>query len=179
MQARLKNFRKGMELINSVERWKVIANYDNYSISSFGRVRNDKTNRILKPGTDGSGYYYVNFYDNGNVKKNKIHKLVANAFIKNPLNKRCVDHIDRNPKNNHITNLRFATIQENNRNASKKKNNTTGYIGVTYHKPTGKYVARFHLNGKRKHIGLYTTKLEASEAYQAKVNEHYGEFANN
>jgi hypothetical protein len=42
-----------------------------------------------------------------------------------------VDHIDRNPLNNQISNLRLATYTENNRNISKKKNNTSGFIGVS------------------------------------------------
>ena len=178
MEARLANFRKGVELINSFERWKVIEDYDNYSVSSFGRVRNDKTNRLLKLGSDGGGYFKVDLRFNNKRKTIRIHKLVANAFIKNPQNKRCVDHIDRNRKNNHISNLRYATDSENGMNKIKQSNNTTGYVGVTYDKRRGKYQARYSLNGKLKHIGYYNTALEASEAYQAKIKVVFGEFAN-
>ena len=49
-------------------------------------------------------------------KKFRVHRLVADAFIPNPDNKTCFDHIDGNRTNNHITNHRWATFQENIRN---------------------------------------------------------------
>ena len=175
-------FEEGLKLIKALEKviecWKKIEDYENYSVSSFGRVRNDMTKLILKPGTDYAGYYIVNLYQNRKAKTFKIHRLVAIYFIPNPMNKKCVDHIDHDRKNNRINNLRFATVQENNRNASKKKSNTSNYIGVCYCKQNKKYIAQYHLNGKLKYIGYYQTALEASKAYQAKIKVHYKEFAN-
>ena len=111
-------------------------------------------------------------------KTARVHKLVANAFITNTENKKCVDHIDHNPKNNHITNLRFATHSENIMNKSKHSNNTSGYIGVSFDKHAKKWLAQYNLNGKRKCIGRYNTAEEASTAYQAKIKDHYKEYAN-
>ena len=52
------------------------------------------------------------------------------------------------------------------------------FAGINSNKKAKKYVAQYNLNGRVKHIGYYQTALEASEAYQAKIKVHYGEFAN-
>ena len=56
-----------------------------------------------------SGYFTLHL----NYKKYWVHRLVAETFIPNPENKPFVDHIDRNPSNNDVTNLRWVTKQEN------------------------------------------------------------------
>ena len=177
-----KKFEEGLILIKALEKliecWRKLEDFDNYSVSSFGRVRNDITKRILKPGINTNGYYIVNLCKNGKMRTVNVHRLVAIYFIPNPMNKKCVDHIDHNRKNNRINNLRFATYQENSRNSSIQKSNTSGYIGVSYNKKAKKYVAQYKLNGRVKHIGYYQTALEASTAYQAKIKVHYKEFAN-
>ena len=52
----------------------------------------------------------------GKYKNKKIHRLVAETFLTNFLNKPCIDHIDRNKNNNHYSNLRFVTPKENSNN---------------------------------------------------------------
>ncbi len=54
------------------EEFRIIKGFENYSISNLGIVRNNATDRILKPGIDGRGYYYVNLCKDGtvNAKKN-------------------------------------------------------------------------------------------------------------
>ena len=160
------------------EYWMPIKEYVNYSVSTCGNVRNDNTFKILKACINRVGYYVVSLCCNGKDKKFYNHKLVADSFLNNPKNKRCVDHIDRNKLNNHISNLRFATDSENGMNARKKRSNTSGYIGVCFNKRLRKYMAYYTLNRKRKHIGYYETPEEASFAYQEKIQEHYKEFAN-
>ena len=116
------------------ETWKKIDGY-NYSVSSFGRIRNDKTNIILKPQKTNTGYYQVNLYKNRKGKTHSIHRLVAIAFLPNPDNKAMVDHIDEIKTNNDIKNLRFATGSQNQYNQGKRKDNTTGRKGVSFNKP--------------------------------------------
>ena len=127
-------FEDGFKLIEALEKliecWRKIEDFDNYSVSSFGRIRNDITKRILKPGTNKGGYYYVILYQNNKKKMFLVSRLVAIYFITNPMNKKCVDHIDHDRKNNRIFNLRYATYQENNQNKSIQKSNTSGYVGV-------------------------------------------------
>lgn len=74
--------------------------------------------KILKPGMDSKGYLVVGLFNGDGVQHSKrIHRLVAEAFLENPENKRCVCHKDNNPQNNNVDNLYWGTDQENIRQA--------------------------------------------------------------
>jgi len=102
------------------EIWKQIEEYDNYSVSTYGNVKNDNTGRILKLGLTNKGYYKVGFRKNGKKKYFSVHRLVATSFIDNPLNLPQVDHIDNNKLNNRVENLRWCTHQQNILNKTNK-----------------------------------------------------------
>jgi hypothetical protein len=90
-----------------MEEFGKVNNYITYSVSNLGNVRNDSTNKILKPRINKQGYYYVNLYTNGKYKSFKIHRLVALTFIDNSYDKPCVDHINNNKLNNNMNDLRW------------------------------------------------------------------------
>jgi hypothetical protein len=92
--------------------WKDIG--PNYEISIDGWVMNKRSGRILKPEDDQRGYWRVNLYG----KHQKIHRLIAKAFIPNLENKPLIDHINGDRKDNRIENLRWATYAENNMNTA-------------------------------------------------------------
>ena len=102
-----------------MEIWKDIKDYEGfYQVSSVGRVRsmgnggsNNSKERILKPYKNE--YLMVNLFKNGKRTPFLIHRLVAEAFIPNIDNKPFIDHIDTNPSNNKIENLRWVTQKEN------------------------------------------------------------------
>jgi hypothetical protein len=95
-----------------MEEWKLIEGYENYEVSSHGRVRNNKTGLILKPAYNNCGYIHVSII-NTNKTTRMVHRLVALAFIPNPENKIQIDHIDNDKTNNNISNLRWVTPHEN------------------------------------------------------------------
>ena len=114
-----------------------IEGYENYIIYEDGRVLNKKRGEFKTPylrGKKGKQYLNVRLYKNGDGKHLPLHRLLALAFIPNPNNKPCCDHIDKNPLNNSLNNLRWSTISENNRNRNKNSNNTSGYKNVSWDK---------------------------------------------
>ena len=94
------------------ETWKQIPGY-HYSVSSIGRVRNDLTDKIKAPRVDKYGYARVDIYKDGKPYREKIHRLVSNAFIPNPEHKPQVNHINGNKLDNSIGNLEWTTASEN------------------------------------------------------------------
>jgi len=119
-----------MEIIRE---WRIIHNFPNYSVSSQGLVKNNKTNLILKRIINSNGYLHVGLYNDQKKKINKkIHRLVAEAFIQNINNYNIIDHIDRNKFNNMVNNLRWCTQSENMRNRNIQINNKSGIKGISY-----------------------------------------------
>ena len=99
------------------EVWKDIPGYEGiYSISNMGKVRNDKTNRILKQGQSGKGYLMVQLCKDGKAKSIRIHKLVMNAFQGESKGLQ-INHIDGNKKNNQLSNLEYCSAKENTQHA--------------------------------------------------------------
>ena len=154
------------------EVYKKIDGYENYEVSNLGNVKNTKTNRILKPGKDTNGYYFIGLSKNNIRKTFLIHRLIAYAFIPNPENLREIDHINQDKANNSITNLRWVSRSNNCRNKTKKQNSSSKFMGVGFDKRAGKYVAQITINNKVKHIGYYEKEEEASLAFDNFVKQH-------
>ena len=95
--------------------WKDIEGYKgHYQISNYGNVRSLKKDAFLMKGGYLKGYKIINLWKNGAGKMFRVHRLVAAAFIPNPKNKPCVDHIDGVRFHNFVENLRWCSINENN-----------------------------------------------------------------
>jgi hypothetical protein len=88
-----------------------------------------------------------------------------------------IDHIDLDKDNNRWTNLRLATRSENKANCRMPRTNTSGYKGVSWHRRSKKYVVHIGVNGKARHIGLFSTAEAAHAAYVKAAEEMFGEFA--
>lgn len=84
----------------------------NYSVSSIGEVRNDLRGNALRPTTQ-QGYKHTTIVINGKPKRFRVHRLVAEAFIENPLNKPYVNHMNGDRGDNRVKNLEWVTPQEN------------------------------------------------------------------
>lgn len=120
------------------EIWKDVVGYEGiYKISSMGNLKSveridslghKRKEKILKPKTDKYGYIVYGLCKNGKLKSITAHRLVAEAFIPNPENKECVDHINTIRTDNRVwlnddgsvnyekTNLRWCTQKENHNN---------------------------------------------------------------
>lgn len=108
------------------ERWKDIKDFEGlYKISDYGRVKSLERFRklhsklvrvpeiIRKNGYDKDGYQIIPLNKNSKKYMKKIHRLVAEAFIVNPDNKKYVNHKDCNRWNNNVNNLEWCTSKEN------------------------------------------------------------------
>ena len=82
-----------------------------------------------------------------------------------------IDHININPLDNRIENLRVATHSQNQRNRNKLKNCSSKYKGVYWNKQRNKWEARIRIDGKKKYLGLFDNEQEAAEAYKKKYDE--------
>lgn len=103
------------------ETWRTIGNFPQYSVSSIGRVRRDKRgrgpsgdNKIIAPCLDRYGYLYVGLYNNGSHQKaQKVHRLVAEAFLHNPMALPQVNHLSGCKTDNRMGNLEWTDNKSN------------------------------------------------------------------
>ena len=84
-----------------------------YQITDEGQVYSVRRDKYLKPRKDKDGYLLVNLYKDKKQYTRKVHRLVAEAFIDNPENKKEVNHIDCRRDNNYVSNLQWVSHREN------------------------------------------------------------------
>ena len=100
-----------------MEVWTPARGYQGYSVSDEGRIRNDKTGRILKQFDNTHGYLHLTMQQNKRPRTVATHRLVADSFMGGDHVGLDVNHIDGNKHNNHISNLEYCTRKENIRHA--------------------------------------------------------------
>ena len=88
-----------------------------------------------------------------------------------------IDHVNGDPSDNRIGNLRIATNRQNQGNRRVQANNTTGFKGVSRDKRHNTYRARIRVNGLSTNLGSFPTAEVAHEAYRVTAEKHFGEFA--
>jgi hypothetical protein len=102
-------------------------------------------------------------------KKVKMHQVI--------LGQSGVDHRDSNGLNNQRFNLRPATQAQQLRNQRIRRDNTSGYKGVYWYRPDGKWRARVYVDGRCHHVGTFDTAEAAAAARAAVLPQYHGEFA--
>lgn len=110
-----------------------------------------------------------------NKKKYALHRLIF--MMHHGYLPEKVDHIDCNPLNNKIENLRAATSSENQYNRRLNKNNTSGYKSVYWHKRESKWRVQMKINNKLKYFGSYKDLDLAILVAQEARNKYHKEFA--
>lgn len=163
------------------EQWKDIKGYEGfYQISNFGKVRSLKRYRrngksgyiqfgkILKVQSNKQGYQSVTLYKEGRPKRISLHRLVAQAFISNPLKLPQINHRDENPSNNQVDNLEWCTAKYNNNygnhnlNLSNTLKHTNKQIAIVNGKKASKPVLQFTLSGEL--VKKYPSQVEAARS---------------
>lgn len=153
--------------------WKELKDHKGYWVSNYGEVVSYRKNnskklhnipKLLKNGISinqfGRKYYYVSI----NGKSKKVHRIVAETFIENPLNKPFVNHIDNNGLNNKLDNLEWVTTSENQIHYRKFINNYSGL---------GKYICK---NGKYfivKKNGIFCKYFKTLEEAKEFAKQYY------
>ena len=99
-----------------MEIWKDIKGYEGlYQVSNLGRVR--RRSKLLHLNTNTHGYKHITLSKDNVQKTAVVHRLVASAFIENPLGLPQINHKDGDKSNNSVSNLEWVTQKENNRHA--------------------------------------------------------------
>lgn len=101
-----------------------------------------------------------------------MHRVIMNApdYFE-------VDHVNGNGLDNRKENLRLSTRSQNAINTPKRKNNTSGYKGVTFFKRDKKWKAQITFEGRNIALGCYNTPIEAALVYDDAARKYFGEFA--
>lgn len=90
-----------------------VTDYPDYLVYEDGRIWSRKTNKFLSPTPNKAGYKSVELFNETGSKRILVHRLVANAFIQNPLGLPQVNHKDENKGNNDVSNLEWCTAKYN------------------------------------------------------------------
>lgn len=156
------------------EIWKPIQGFEHlYKVSNTGKVSNNRI--IMRASKINSGYVKVALSVNGAKTYRLIHRLVATAFLENPLNLREVNHKDGNKLNNHVDNLEWISSANNKIHAyaegireyniptlGKKLGKNSKYRNITYDKARNMWQATIRVNGENKYQKRFKTEEEAA-----------------
>ena len=137
----------------------------------YWKIRVGMKTKMDKPISclDKDGYKLVR-YQGKNYKVHRIIFLMEHGYLP-----KMVDHIDGNPANNKISNLRASTNQTNQYNQKLCKRNTSGIKGISINK--GAYEVRMRVNGALKYFGRFNDLEFASLLADEVRNKYHKEFA--
>ena len=134
--------------------------WDKYSYNPFtGALHRKDTDRELK-GNHSTRSHQLSIHG----KARHPYAVVVWAFMTGAWPNDVIDHIDRNPYNHTLWNLREVTHRENTLNTRRQR-------AGAYSTPSGKCKSKIQIKGKSKHLGTFNTKKEAQSAYAAALSE--------
>lgn len=175
----------------SDEFWKDIPEHSGYQISNLGNARSCHKNRnqwnraieftetwrsISSVKGRNKPYCVLTLYTNDTPSRlvhHVVHKLVWNLFVGAVPSGYQIDHINGDPSDNRINNLRLATNSQNHMN--QKPRDGRRFKGIETR--GNKFIARIVKDQVRKNLGTFNTAEEAAMAYNKAAKELFGEFA--
>jgi len=148
------------------ERYKYLDGNLYFAKKGFGIIKGSKAGCVKKNG-------YVNI----RIKQKmlKLHRVIF--LFHHGYMPEYIDHIDGNPSNNKIENLRAANASQNAWNAQLRKDNVTGIKGVGFNKRSGKFRARIAVNKKTIHLGHFIDIKDAEAAVKNARQTYHKEFS--
>ena len=153
---------------------------DDYAATSDGQIvsmKYGKTMVLRQAECSGYGHRSVSLAIDGETKSHLVHRLVYSAFFGEIPFRMEVDHIDRNPANNRIDNLRLATRTENARNNSGHRGSVSRHVGVSFHVRINKWQASIRVNKRLMHLGYFVNESDAVAARTAAARDAFKQFS--
>ena len=111
---------------------------------------------------------------NGKRTRIRMHRMILGLGA---YDSRLCDHRNHNGLDNRRRNLRICTSLHNQYNKTPQKNCSSAFKGVHWHKTAKKWCAQIRINGRGTHLGLFGSESDATNAYNNKAKEYFGEFA--
>lgn len=149
-----------------------------YDAETGNLIRKVKTARCTKIGevagsTNKLGYRIIKI----DGRDYKAHRIIWKMHFGDIHEDKFIDHVNGDPSDNRLRNLRLAFNGENQRNRAAPSNNTSGFKGVSFHRTANKFIARIRHNGKLMHLGYFATPESAHASYCEAVKRYHREFA--
>ena len=174
-------------MVTQEEIWKHVVGYEGlYEVSDLGRIRSLDRSRphsrnanysflcrgkIRKIHNDKNGYQRVTLCKGGRQSNKQVHRIVGYAFL-GLTDDLQIDHVDGDPKNNRLDNLRTATGGQNMIGSRRKhKGATSQYRGVSWHDRDRRWVAQIQFNRTNFYLGCYSEEIDAAKAFDKKAIE--------
>lgn len=168
---------KGYEGTYQISSDGVVRSLDRTVTKSDGRKRHFKGYTKV-PFMHEEGYPLVVLSLNGKKRIHRVHRLVAEAFIENPLNLPEVNHINAIRDDNRVENLEWCDSSHNSRHTFETSRNfgkkTGKPRGISFNKKMNQWVSTFGYRGDREHLGYFKNKSDAYKAYFTRFKQIRG-----
>ncbi len=163
-------------ILRPLEGFENVLRYEPHAGKFFWRIdRPRKTKAGDEAGhINNRGYVEIRY----NHKTYAAHRIAWYLHTKQDPAALQIDHINGNPSDNRIANLRLATPGQNAKNTRKKPGTASKYKGASWHARTSKWRAQIKVDGHNMHLGCFDTEYEAHLAYCKAAAVLHGDFAN-
>ena len=162
-------------VIDGIRLYPVKGWEEDYLISKCGKIWSVATKswRSVR-GHSYQRYAQISLYRDNTRVTRPIHRLMAETFL-SPEEGLVVDHINRDPFDNRLENLRMITPPQNSWNSKRSSTNTSGFKGVSA--SGSRWIARIYSKGRSFFLGSFSCRRHAAEAYDKAAIALRGEFA--